>query len=112
MNHGSSVAVEGRDEREQLFAALYTIWSDLKKVSLVILLRREARAVCHETRWTSSSPAAVSRQQLIQRDRQVTDANARRMKDGVGNRSGGADDPDFANAFRTHRIDMRVILID
>jgi len=33
MNHGSSVAVEDRDEREQLFAALYTIWSDLKKVS-------------------------------------------------------------------------------
>src|SRR2546425_7173918 len=112
MNHGSSVAVEGRDEREQLFAALYTIWSDLKKVSLVILPRREARAVCHETRWTSSSSAAVSRQQLIQCDRQVTDANARGVIDGIGDGRSGADDPDFANAFRTHRIDMRGILID
>src|SRR5260370_41131512 len=109
MNHGSSVAVEGRDEREQLFAALYTIWSDLKKVSLVILPRREARAVCHETRWTSSSSAAVSRQQLIQCDRQGADANARGLIDGLGDGRSGGDDPAFANAFRTHRIDQRAI---
>src|SRR5258708_14756899 len=110
MNHGSSVAVEGRDEREQLLAALHRIWSDLKEVSLVILPRREARAVCHETRWTSSSPAAVSRQQLIQCDRQVTDANARGVKDGIGDGRSGADDPDFANPFRTPTIDLRVNL--
>src|SRR5260221_12299503 len=112
MNHGSSVAVEGRDEREQLFAALYTIWSDLKKVSLVILPRREARAVCHETRWTSSSPAAVSRQQLIQCDRQATDTNARAVKDRIGaGRSGGAQ-PCFAHPICTHWLDLRVILHD
>src|SRR5947209_19521294 len=72
----------------------------------------EAQAVCNETCWTSSSPAAVSRQQLIQGDRQVADADTRGMIDGVGNRSGGADDPDLANPFRTHWIDIRVILID
>ncbi len=34
------------------------------------------------------------------------------MIDGVGNRGGGADDPDFANPLRTYRIDIRVILVD
>src|SRR6266478_9371679 len=74
--------------------------------------RREARAVCHETRWTNSSPAAISRQQLIQGDRQVADADAGGMIDSIGNRSGGADDPDFANPFRTHWIDMQILLLD
>src|SRR5258708_1776592 len=53
--------------------------------------RMEARAVCHETRWTNSSPAAISRQQLIQGDRQVADADARGMIDGVGDGGSGAD---------------------
>src|SRR5258708_37643019 len=39
--------------------------------------RMEARAVHNETRWTNSSPAAISRQQLIQGDRQVADADGR-----------------------------------
>jgi hypothetical protein len=49
---------------------------------------------------------------MIKCDRQVADANARRMIDGVGDGGGSADDPDFAHPFRTHRIDMRVNLID
>src|SRR5260370_36655307 len=51
--------------------------------------KHERSAMC-ETQWTSSSPTAISRQQLVQGDRQVADANARGVIDGVGNRSGGA----------------------
>src|SRR5258708_19511602 len=72
----------------------------------------EARPVCHETCWTNSSPAAVSRQQLIQGDRQVADTDARRVIDGVGNRSSGADDPEFANSLHTERVDMQILLVD
>jgi hypothetical protein len=34
------------------------------------------------------------------------------MIDGVGNRSSGADDPEFANPLHTHWIDMQILLID
>src|SRR5258708_19918108 len=53
-----------------------------------------------------------SPQQLIQRDRQLADADTRRVIDSVGNRSGGADDPDFANALPAHWIDMQILLVD
>ncbi len=62
----------------------------------------EARAVCHASWQTSSSPAAVSRQQLIQGDRQIADADAGGMIDGVGDGRGGADDPDLANALHAY----------
>src|SRR5258706_16284193 len=74
--------------------------------------RMEARAVHNETRWTNSSPAATSQQQLIQRDRQIADADARGMIDGVGDGGSGADDPEFANPLRTHGIDMQILFID
>src|SRR5260370_8956668 len=53
-----------------------------------------------------------SPQQLIQCDRQLADADARRMIDSVGNRSGGADDPDFSSALRAHWVDMQILLVD
>jgi hypothetical protein len=34
------------------------------------------------------------------------------MMDGVSDGGGGADDADFANAFRAHGIDVRVVLLD
>ncbi|HEX6553576.1 MAG TPA: hypothetical protein VF026_12495 [Ktedonobacteraceae bacterium] len=50
--------------------------------------------------------AAVSQQQLLQRDRQVADAHAGGVIDGVGNGGNGADDPDFTYALRDHGIDV------
>src|SRR5207248_9990575 len=46
------------------------------------------------------------------RDRQVADANARCVIDGVGDGSGGADDADLANALHAHRVDVGVGLLD
>src|SRR2546428_13931740 len=59
--------------------------------------RKEARAVCHETGRTNSWPAVVSRQQLIQSDRQIEDAEAGGVIDGVGDGSGSADRARSAN---------------
>jgi len=73
---------------------------------------REARAACYETGGTNSSPAAVSRQQLLQRDRQIADADARGVIDGVGDGRGGDDDPDLANALGAHGVDVGVVLVD
>src|SRR5258706_5222162 len=53
-----------------------------------------------------------SPQQLIQGDRQIADADAGGMIDGVGNCSCSPDDPDFAHPFRTYGIDVRVLLVD
>ncbi len=50
--------------------------------------------------------------QLIQRDRQIADADARCMIDGVGDGGGGANDPDFADALRAHWIEVRVVLVN
>src|SRR5689334_8852493 len=71
---------------------------------------REARAVCLGTGRTYPSPAIVSRQQLIERDRQIAHADARGVIDGVGDGSGGADDADLANALHAHGVDVGVLL--
>src|ERR1700686_3386270 len=73
---------------------------------------REAGAVCQGTGRTYPSPAVVSRQQLIQGDRQVADADARCMIDGVSDGGGGADDADLANALHAYGVDVRVLLVD
>ncbi len=71
---------------------------------------REAQPVCHETGRTNSSPAVVLHQQLIERDRQVADADAGGVKDGVSDGSGGADDADLANALHAYGVDVGVVL--
>src|SRR5216684_2752788 len=56
--------------------------------------------------------AAVSRQELVKRNRQVADTDAGRVIDGVGDSSSGAGDPKLANPFRTHRVEMWIVFID
>src|SRR5207253_7966516 len=56
--------------------------------------------------------AVVSRQQLIQRDRQIADADAGGVIDGVGDGSGGADDAELANALHAYGVDVGVVLVD
>ena len=46
------------------------------------------------------------------RDRQVANADAGRVVDGVGNRRRGADDADLADSLRAHRVDVQILLID
>src|ERR1700730_5521810 len=73
---------------------------------------REARAVCQGTGRTYPSPTVVSRQQLIQGDRQIADADAGGVIDSVGDGRGGADDADLANALHAHGVDVGVLLVD
>src|SRR5260221_1921042 len=53
-----------------------------------------------------------SLQELVERDGQVADADARCVIDGIGNRGSRTDNPQFTNALRAQRIDMRVLLVD
>ena len=50
--------------------------------------------------------AVVSRQQLFECDRQIADADAGGVINGVGDGSGGADDPDLAHALGVHSVDV------
>src|SRR6266446_758862 len=50
--------------------------------------------------------------QLIKCDRQIADADACGVIDGVGDGGSSADDPDLANPLRTHWIDMQILLVD
>jgi hypothetical protein len=54
--------------------------------------------------------AAVSQQQLLQRDRQVADARAGGVIEGVGDGGSGADGPDFAHALRAHGVDVSYLM--
>src|SRR5258708_6668567 len=56
--------------------------------------------------------AAVSRQELVKRNRQVADTDAGRVIDGVSDGSSGAGDPELANPFRTYRVEMWIVFID
>ena len=56
--------------------------------------------------------AGRSALQLVYRDRQIADALARRMMDGVGDRGGDADDADLAQALDAEAIDLGVGLVD
>ena len=55
---------------------------------------------------------AVSPQELIEGDRQVADADARCMRDGIGNGGSGTNNPQFTNALCPHRVDMRIVLVN
>src|SRR5438094_2034446 len=50
--------------------------------------------------------------QLIQRDRQIANALAGRVIDGIGDRRRDPDNTDLAEAFCAERIDERVRLVD
>ena len=66
----------------------------------------KAQAVCARVTLNPLFPAVVSRQQLIERDRQIADADARCMIDGVGDGRSGADDADLANALHAYGVDV------
>ena len=51
-------------------------------------------------------------QQLVQRDRQIAHTLPSGMIDRIRDRSGGADDADFADAFDTERIDLVILFFD
>src|SRR5260370_6510509 len=55
--------------------------------------------------------AAVSRQQLVKRNRQVADTDAGRVIDGVSDGSNGAGDPELANPFRTPPVQIPIVSI-
>src|SRR6185503_3127347 len=51
-------------------------------------------------------------QQLVERDREVTDANARRLINRVGDSRRGADDTELADALRAERVRVRIVLVE
>src|SRR5258708_20100640 len=55
-----------------------------------------------------SSPSH-SRQELVKRDRQVADTDACGVIDGVGDGSGGANDPYLADPLFAPRADVRIL---
>src|SRR5260221_12479712 len=55
--------------------------------------------------------AAISRQQLVKRNRQVADTDAGRVITAVSDGSSGAGDPALPNPFRTPRVEIRVALM-
>src|SRR5262249_9979356 len=61
---------------------------------------------------TRASSLALIPHQLVERDRQIAHAFARRMIDRIRDRGGGADDADFADLFDAERIDLVILLFD
>ena len=59
------------------------------------------------SRRVERAEAQLRGQQLLQPDRQFADAHAGRVINRVGDRGGGADIGEFANAFDAGRIDRR-----
>ena len=55
-------------------------------------------------------PRKARRSAACHDDRQVPDALARRVIDGVGDRGGGADDAEFANPLHARRIYLAILL--
>src|SRR5262245_17648825 len=51
-------------------------------------------------------------QQLVERDRQIANALAGRVEDGVGDRRRYAHDADFAQSLGAERVDDRIVLFD
>src|SRR6266436_148043 len=74
--------------------------------------KRLARLVHSRGDGLSSPSAAVSRQELVKRNRQVADTDAGRVIDGVSDSSSGAGDPELANPLRTHRVEVWIVFID
>src|SRR5260370_20915911 len=64
-------------------------------------------------RWKeeSLSSPSHSRQELVKRDRQVADTDACGVIDGVGDGSGGANDPHLADPLCAPRADVRIVLV-
>src|SRR5436190_734501 len=58
------------------------------------------------------SKDTISLQQLVERDRQVADTDARRVIHGISDGSGGTNDPHLANPLGAHRVDVRIVLVD
>src|SRR5437667_5518118 len=54
------------------------------------------------------SPDGTSGQQILDAHGEFADAHAGGVMDGVGNRSGGAGQADFADAARAKRVDLHV----
>src|SRR5438105_1387291 len=56
--------------------------------------------------------ATISLHQLIERNRQVADTDARRMINGISDGSDGTNDPHLTNPLGAHRVDVRIVLVD
>ena len=87
-------------------------WSQESAALAASRPRREAQAVRARVTLNLLLAAVVSRQQLIERDRQIADADAGGVIDGVGDGRGGADDADLANALHAYGVDVGVVLVD
>src|SRR5207253_711826 len=59
---------------------------------------------------SSMIPARL--QQLVRRDRQLPDASARGMEDGVGDRRRDPDHAELTHALDAERVDDRIVLLD
>src|SRR5437588_10776877 len=69
----------------------------------------DARATCRAIISLASSGGS-RRQQLLQPDRQLADADAGRVVDRIRDRRRGADIGELADALHTDRIDLVVLL--
>src|SRR6266567_2422494 len=72
------------------------------------------RSTLRLNRWQcrTEGRAITLGQELIERDRQIAHANAGRVINGIGNSGGSSDNPNLADAFRAHRVDVRIVFID
>ena len=54
----------------------------------------------------------MKRDQAIEGDRELANANPGRVPHRVGDGAGGAGDPDLADALDAERVDVRIVLLD
>src|SRR5207244_13246290 len=67
----------------------------------------KGKSVCNARHFRKCSS-----EQLVERDREITHAHARRVKDRVGDRRRDARHADLTDALRADRIDMLLMLVD
>jgi hypothetical protein len=60
---------------------------------------------------TAAKHNALS-QELVERDREIADTDAGRVINGIGDGGSGTDNPNLTNAFRAHRVDVRIVFVD